>query len=118
MSDGEISKEVKGIKPPKLRSLSRSEAKKVRALHTAEINRLTDGKQRALEDTAAELQLTRRKLVNACAVLEAVVRRHGEQVFDRKVIESECSHGRVQFDVTPDRIKLRLADELRLVDSD
>jgi len=118
MTSDDVSEERKALKPPRLRSLSRSEAKKIRSLHTAEINRLTDGKQRALEDTSADLQLTRRKLTNACAVLEAIVRRHGDQVFDRKVIESECSRGRVQFDVTPDRIKLRLADEPRLVDSE
>jgi len=118
MSEGEPTAEGKTLKPPKLRSLSRSEAKRIGNLNRIEIHRLTDGRTRALEDASAELQLLRRKLVNACAVLEAVVLRHGEQVFDRKVIESECSRGRVQFDVMPDRIKLRLADEPRLVDSE
>jgi len=83
-----------------------------------EINRMTDGRTRALEEASAELQLLRRKLTNACAVLEAIVRRHGDQVFDRKDIETVCSRGRVQFDVMPDRIKLRLADDPRLVDSE
>jgi hypothetical protein len=125
MSEVELGAEAKSLKPPKLRNLSRSEAKKLRNLHTADINRLTDGKQRALEETSAELQKTRealaqatRKLSNACALLEAIVRRHGQQVFDRATVQGICARGRVTYEVTQDRIVLRLLDEPRLVDSE
>jgi methyl coenzyme M reductase beta subunit len=117
--------EPKTLKPPKLRSLSRSEAKKIRALNTVEINRMVDGKQRALEQTSEELQKTRQKLAlatgklsNACALLEAIVRRHGVQVFDRETVQGICAKGRVTYDVTEDRITLRLLVEPRLVDSE
>ena len=116
--DNDNGGEEKRIKPPQLRHISRSEAKKLRNLNTVHINHLTDGKQRALEEASAELQVLRQKLANASAVLEAVVRRHGAQVFDRKTVQSVCARGRVQYDVTPDRITVRLLDDPRLVDGE
>lgn len=61
----------------------------------------------AMQQREAETSL---KLANACAVLEAVVRRHGTQVFDRKEVEGRCASGRIKWDVTPDRITLRLLE--------
>lgn len=50
------------------------------------------------------------KLSNACAVLEAVVRRHGTQIFDRKEVEGRCASGRIKWEVTPDRIAIHLVE--------
>jgi hypothetical protein len=108
----------KRLKPPKVRNLSRSEAKKIRALTNVHINKLTDGRDRALEETSKALQEERQKTANACALLEAIVRRHGAQAFDRQTVQSVCARGRVQFDVTADRITVRLREEPRLVDTE
>lgn len=97
--------------------LSRTRAKRLFNLHKSTINTMTDGKQRALEDASAELQRMRTMLANACAVLEAVVRRHGTQVFDRQSIESICAKGRIAWIVNGDRIGVKLRDEPQLVES-
>lgn len=94
-----------------VKPISRTKAKQLRSLHTVAINKMTDGRDRALKETSEELQLTRQKLTNASAVLEAVVRRHGPQTFDRKDIQSICARGHIQFDVTPTRITVRLRSE-------
>jgi hypothetical protein len=38
------------------------------------------------------------------------VRRHGTQIFDRAQIEGLCASGRIKWEVTPDRITLRLVE--------
>lgn len=96
---------------PKLsqaKPLSRSAAKRIGRLTGVTINAMTDGKVRALEETGDELQRVRRDYANTRAILEAVVRRHGEQVFDRSDIEKSCMNGDIQFSVTENRITVRL----------
>lgn len=51
------------------------------------------------------------QLANACSVLEAMVRRYGEQVFDRAEVESQCRFGRIKWVVTDKRITLTLDHE-------
>jgi hypothetical protein len=51
------------------------------------------------------------QLANACSVLEAMVRRYGEQVFDRAEVEATCRFGRIKWVVTDKRITLMLDPE-------
>lgn len=96
---------------PKLsqaKQLSRSAAKRIGNLTIGTIHAMTDGKARALEQTSDDLQRVRRDYGNLRAIMEAVVRRHGEQVFDRSDIEKSCMNGDIQFSVTENRITVRL----------
>lgn len=58
-----------------------------------------------------ELKRTKIALANACAALEALVRRYGAQVFEREALERECGAGRIAWDVNDSRITLRLAPD-------
>ena len=114
-----------------IKPLSKQNMKRIRALHTVAINQMTDGKERALKDASAELQESRKRedklvaelkyakqmLQNSCALLEAVVRRHGKQVFDRSTVESVCARGQIKTEALGDRITLSLRDKPTLVDS-
>ena len=99
------------MKPPP--KLSKTQGKKLmNAVLVKSKQHATD--YEAMRQREAE---TSRKLSNACAVLEAVVRRHGTQVFDRKQLEGLCAAGRIRWEVTADRVTLRLL-ELTPVDTE
>lgn len=113
-----------------IKPVSRASAKRLRALHTVHLHQMNDSQQRAIVDTSQELQETRQKLSaaeqklrqsdqklsNMLALLEAVVRRNGAQTFDRKGLESTCARGDVAFDVSEERIVVRLRDRPKGVD--
>lgn len=87
-------------------SLSKTRAKRLQNAQEALV------RQRAAElarQTGREADLSQ-KLANACALLEAIVRRHGPQVFGRQELEQECGSGKIAFDVTDARITLKLAE--------
>jgi hypothetical protein len=111
--------------PLKTRNISRSSAKKLWGLQRTQLSQISDGKERRLEEQAAELKAVKQrlafvqqKLANACALLEATVRRHGTQVFDLKAIETTCARGRVRFEAKDGRITMLLNEELVAVDSE
>lgn len=93
---------MKLVRPP----LSRTASKKL--LNAA----LTSAKQHGNDYEAMKQREAHKsqQLSNACAVLEAVVRRHGTQIFDRGEVEGRCNAGRIKWEVTPTRITIMLAE--------
>jgi hypothetical protein len=87
-------------------NLSKTRAKRLMNAQNTQIRQ----RLRELDNDKAELQALKKHLANACAILEAVVRRHGPQVFDRQAVEQDCGSGRVTLDITDKRITLRLKD--------
>lgn len=100
--------EPEASKLDKAKPLSRSAVKRIGRLTGVTINAMTDGKSRVLEETSEELQRVKRDYANVRSLLEAVVRRHGEQVFDRGDLETVCKHGNVEFSVAETRVTMRL----------
>jgi hypothetical protein len=100
------------VKPPV--KLSKTQGKKL--LNAV----LVKSKQHSTDYEAMQLREaeTSRKLSNACAVLEAIVRRYGTQVFDRKELEGLCAAGRIKWEVGPDRITLRLLELQPVLDAE
>ena len=126
MSDDETAAETH-LKAPvaaKPRALSRSAAKRYFNLHKSTADSLTDGKSRALIETSEELQRVRQKLSDAegqlamaAALLEATVRRHDTQVFDRRVVQKDCARGDVAIEMTADRITIKLRTRPRAIET-
>lgn len=92
--------------PDASKGLSKTASKKVLSLVLAK----TQEHATNYETMQQREQDALRKLSNACAVLEAVVRRHGSQAFDRGEVESKCASGRIRWEVTPTRITVHLND--------
>jgi len=88
-------------------NLSKTRAKRLLNAQNAAVRQ----RMRELDHDKAEVQALKKHLANACALLEAVVKRHGPQVFDRQTVEQDCGSGRVTLDITDKRITLRLKDE-------
>jgi len=84
--------------------LSKTATKRLLNASLARVHQETSADRKA----RAELGYVRQQLHNACAVLEAVVRRHGPQVFDRADLEGACKDGNIVWDVAATRITLRL----------
>lgn len=87
-------------------SLSKTRAKRLMNAQNA----LVRQRQRELDDEKSEVQSLKKHLGNALALLEACVKRHGPQVFDRQTVEQGCGAGRVTLDVTDKRITVKLID--------
>ncbi len=97
--------------PPKPK-MSKQMAKRLFNAHVSSIGQMDSRRQR-LEVEHAELS---HKYANALALLEAMVRRHGTQVFDRAMVQSVCAHGRVRYEQTPDRITVMLNPRPELIE--
>jgi hypothetical protein len=97
--------------------ISRTRAKRLFNMHLAEIRERTDTTKHQAQVLADEVQRQRghiaeleSKLRSANALMEGTVRRHGSQTFERSQLTAECMTGLLRFDITPDRITVRLAD--------
>ena len=95
------------VTPLSAAKLSKSKVKKLFNASLARVHQETSSDRHA----RAELDEAQQRLSNACAVLEAVVRRHGPQTFDRAELESVCKFGSIAWDITPTRITLRLRSD-------
>jgi hypothetical protein len=84
--------------------LSRTAGKRLFNGTKAAIHQM-DGAHQRLAVEQAQLS---QKYANALAIIEAMVRRHGVQVFDRGLVQSVCARGNVTFEVTADRITVGL----------
>lgn len=84
--------------------ISRASGKRLFNATKAAIHQMDGAHQRVAVDHAALSQ----KYANALSIIEAMVRRHGPQVFDRGLVQSVCAHGNIAFEVTADRITVGL----------
>lgn len=90
----------------KIIKMSRRAAKTIHADTRARVNQMTSGHER-LKEYAADLQ---HKLHSTNAALEAMVRRHGPQVFDRMELENLVGSNCLTADITDDRVTFKLKD--------
>jgi hypothetical protein len=92
----------------KVIKMSRRAAKSIHSDTRARINQATNGHER-LKQRAAEMA---GQLRSARAMLEAIVHRHGPQLFEREEIERLLGSTRLFFDVTDKRLTIKLSDEV------
>lgn len=97
---------------------SKQSLKRLHNLNSVALKQITNGQERRLSDVCSDLEKARReiallnaRLLSAAQLMEAVVRRHGVQTFDRQTVQSICKRGWVEFDLTDDRIAVRLRSE-------
>lgn len=109
---------TEATQPATPRGLSRQDAKRIRNLHSVAIRQMTDGRERSYRQMAEDLQFARERLDNACSLLVAVVRRHGEQVFDMTEVMNTCPPRDVAFTHADGRITVKLRSKPRDVDTD
>lgn len=111
MSDETTPDNVTPINAPRMKPLSRTAAKRLMNASLARVNQETSAEKRRIAELENELRMIVHKVQDACAILEAVVRRHGQQSFDRKEIATTCARGRIAWELTPTRITLKLQED-------
>jgi hypothetical protein len=110
--------------PRKIRVLSRTQSKRIENMATAYVNAATGRDERlrkSLEDALVkaheDTERHRRAIAQYKAILEAVCRRHGTQIFDKVTLAAQCARGRVDVTFDQQRITVALLPELEVVEN-
>jgi len=109
--------------PRKVRGdLSRQQAKRIENLIVADVKQRVGAEARRISELEqyvkslqSELRDTRYANARLQAVLEAMVRRHGRQMFDKQEVIEKCGRGRVQVVEDQYRFAVELPPDLEIV---